>query len=73
MSRGPRLRECDYERSRERRAYVEATLGTQTICTRCAATLATYADNCSTAGGRECQGQKRIDAVNADFERANPC
>lgn len=68
-----RLREADFERSNERRQFVFNELRDSVICRRCAATLQTYADICAAQLGRPCEGFKRIDAVNREFERVHPC
>ena len=60
------------KRLADEKAYVAAKLGTATICTRCGATLATYADKCSADLSEQCEGFHRIEAAKQDFKAGAP-
>ena len=52
------------------RAFVEAKLGSSVICSRCGATLATYADECSADLADPCPGFMTVEDAIAEFDRA---
>lgn len=51
-------------------AFVEGKLGSSVICTRCGATLDTYADACSADLADPCPGFMTIENVRAEFNQA---
>jgi hypothetical protein len=56
-------RKRDEQRRRTVAAGVERALGDKVICATCGATLATYADKCSSPLDRPCEGFEAIEEV----------
>jgi ribosomal protein L40E len=55
------------EKLKAERSYIERELADQVICSRCRATLLTYAEKCSAAVDDCCPGYESIEAAKAKF------
>jgi ribosomal protein L40E len=57
------------QRLQDEKAFVEQTLADSVICSRCGATLATYADVCSAPITESCPGFDAIEDVRQKFAK----